>query len=394
MKVVFATDSKFVKLKNNEIYSTGSLSYDVWKRYLSVFNELVVLSRFKDKDSVKNASKLNKSDGPNVSFVKIPDLTALSNLFTKYNYTVKLLEKNISNSDAIIARLPSITGSLAVAIAKKLNKPYLIELVGCPWDSLWNYSIKGKLLAPIMYIYTKQIIKSAKFVIYVTNEFLQKRYPNHNNNVNCSDVSLEDFDENILKQRIEKINNIGDKIKIGTIAAVDVKYKGQEDVIKALGVLKKKGIDNFEYELVGGGDQSYLLSIAKKYNVRNQIRFLGSMPHKQVFEWLDSIDIYVQPSKQEGLPRALIEAMSRGLPCFGAKTGGIPELLDNEYIYRNNKNSLKRICEILLSFDREKMIEQSVRNFCEAKKYEREKIEKRRNVFLKNFASYVISEYR
>ena len=240
MKVVFATDSKFVKLKNNEIYSTGSLSYDVWKRYLSVFNELVVLSRFKDKDSVKNASKLNKSDGPNVSFVKIPDLTALSNLFTKYNYTVKLLEKNISNSDAIIARLPSITGSLAVAIAKKLNKPYLIELVGCPWDSLWNYSIKGKLLAPIMYIYTKQIIKSAKFVIYVTNEFLQKRYPNHNNNVNCSDVSLEDFDENILKQRIEKINNIGDKIKIGTIAAVDVKYKGQEDVIKALGVLKKK----------------------------------------------------------------------------------------------------------------------------------------------------------
>lgn len=45
---------------------------------------------------------------------------------------------------------------------------------------------------------------------------------------------------------------------------------------------------------------------------------------------LDTCDIYVQPSLQEGLPRALIEAMSRGCPCIGARTAGIPELLPEE----------------------------------------------------------------
>jgi glycosyltransferase involved in cell wall biosynthesis len=107
------------------------------------------------------------------------------------------------------------------------------------------------------------------------------------------------------------------RIVIGTIAAVDVKYKGQENVIKDLGHLKNEGILNFEYHLVGGGDQIHLSELAKKYNVHESIKFIGSLPHNKIFEWLDSIDIYIQPSLTEGLPRALIEAMSRGTPSIG-----------------------------------------------------------------------------
>src|SRR5690606_15570335 len=117
------------------------------------------------------------------------------------------------------------------------------------------------------------------------------------------------------------------KIIIGTTAAIDVKHKGQQYVIEALGELKKNGYTKFEYHLVGGGDPAYLKSIAKRHNIEENIHFLGTLPHNKVFEWLDNIDIYVQPSRQEGLPRALIEAMSRGLPAFGANTAGIPELL-------------------------------------------------------------------
>jgi glycosyltransferase involved in cell wall biosynthesis len=46
-----------------------------------------------------------------------------------------------------------------------------------------------------------------------------------------------------------------------------------------------------------------------------------------VRDWLDRIDIYLQPSRQEGLPRALIEAMARACPALGSTAGGIPELL-------------------------------------------------------------------
>ena len=44
------------------------------------------------------------------------------------------------------------------------------------------------------------------------------------------------------------------KIVIGTAAAVNVKYRGQQYVIEALGELKKQGITNYEYHLVGGGE--------------------------------------------------------------------------------------------------------------------------------------------
>src|SRR5699024_3636305 len=138
-------------------------------------------------------------------------------------------------------------------------------------------------------------VKSSSHVVYVTSEFLQKRYPTNGKNTNCSNVSLIEFEKNTLRNRLKNIEDIinRDKIIIGTTAAIDVKYKGQQYVIQALGDLKKKGISNFEYQLVGNGNSSYLKSVAEKNDVVNQVKFVGTMTHDQVFNWLDTIDIYV-----------------------------------------------------------------------------------------------------
>ena len=175
------------------------------------------------------------------------------------------------------------------------------------------------------------------------------------------------------------------KVVIGTTAAVDVRYKGQQYIIQALGELKKQGITNYEYQLVGGGDQAHLKSIAEKYNVTEQVKFLGAMPHNKVFKWLETIDIYTQPSRQEGLPRALIEAMSRAVPAFGARTAGILELLDNEFIFSNTRKNIDEIIDILKSFDIETMRVQAKRNYEESKKYDKDTIEERRRKFFEEF---------
>lgn len=59
-----------------------------------------------------------------------------------------------------------------------------------------------------------------------------------------------------------------------------------------------------------------------------RIRFMGHVTGDPVRQILDSSDLFVLPSRTEGLPRALIEAMARGLPCIGSAVGGIPELID------------------------------------------------------------------
>ena len=146
--------------------------------------------------------------------------------------------------------------------------------------------------------------------------------------------------------------------------------------------LKKEGIHKFEYQMVGFGDQTRLKAIIKENDVEDRVKFMGSMTHEQVFEWLDTIDIYVQPSRQEGLPRALIEAMSRGLPSIGAHTGGIPELIIPERVFSNTNKNIDEICKLLKGFSKEVMLEDANRNFYEAKKYVINKITRRRNTLL------------
>lgn len=386
MKLLFAHDVKIYKYNGKYFDPSGSFSNEILSRYTDIFEEVRFISRQVDSNREK-VKVLPNLEG--VEFVGVPNFMSTKTYYKKLE-AVRIIEQEVKAADCVIARVPSSIGSIAVKFAKKYNKPYLLEVVGCAWDALWNHSLQGKIIAPFKHYATKRIVKDAKYVVYVTNEFLQKKYPTRGKSVNCSDVVLKEFDDTVLKARIDKINDMKEnsKIVIGTIGAVNVKYKGQQYVIEALGRLKKQGITKYEYQLVGGGDQVYLKSIAEKFDVADQVKFLGAISHDKVFDWLDAIDIYVQPSRQEGMPRALIEAMSRGLPAFGAKTGGIPELLEPEYVFSNTKKNIDEICSILKSFTKEKMITQAKRNYNEAKKYDKEIIEKRRRQFLMEFKSF------
>lgn len=385
MRLLFAHDHVFYKY-NDHYYSTGGLSKEMIERYSGVFEEVGVVSRQKEIDLIDK--KLTLASTERVSFIHVPDFKSITNYF-KIKEAKTIVTKAVKNCDLVIARLPSSIGDLAVDAAIKYCKPYLIEVVACPWDAYWNHSFKGKLLAPFMYFSLKLKVSKSPYTIYVTNEFLQNRYPTNGKHTNCSNVALTEFDDKVLDRRLNKIESMqnNEKIVIGTTAAVNVRYKGQQYIIQALGELKKQGIDHFEYQLVGGGNQAFLKSVAEKYDVLDQIKFLGAMPHNKVFEWLETIDLYVQPSRQEGLPRALIEAMSRALPAFGAKTAGIPELLEQDFIFSNTPKNIDEIVGILKSFDKETMINQSKRNFEESKKYEKNIIEARRRKFFECFKS-------
>jgi glycosyltransferase involved in cell wall biosynthesis len=377
MKLLFAHDHIFYKY-NDQFYSSGGLSKEMLERYTAVFDEVTIISR--QKHIKKYNDKLTLASTNRVNFVEVPNFKSLKSLH-KIIKAKKIINGQIQSCDALIARIPSSIGEMAINSANNLSKQYLVEVVACTWDAHWNHSVKGKIVAPFSYFKTKKLVKNAGLVVYVTNEFLQKRYPTKGKSVNCSNVALKEFNDEIIANRIAKIDRMCDehKLILGTIAAVNVRYKGQQYIIEALGKLRKQGITNIEYRLVGGGDQSFLKHIANKNNVIDQVIFLGSMPHDKVFNWLESVDIYVQPSRQEGLPRALIEAMSCGLPSFGANTAGIPELLDSKYIFSNNKSNIEEICKILRSFNQETMKNQAVRNYSEAKKYDKTIIEARRN---------------
>ena len=100
-------------------------------------------------------------------------------------------------------------------------------------------------------------------------------------------------------------------------------------------------------------------------------------------EFYDSIDIYVQPSKQEGLPRAVIEAMSRGIPAIGTNIAGIPELLQRENLFRKGSvKSVKKALKHMVNADLSRYAEE---NFEKAKEYRIDVLTNRRNKFYDEF---------
>ncbi len=382
---VFSFDGPMYKDINGQ-YCNTTITSEMFKRYFHVVDKLIVVIRtIKIKKTYKEAN-LNLVELESLEFVEIPNLNSITGFLFKRNKNKIIIKENVEKADLIFARMPSLISDIAIDFARKSNKLYMVEVGGCSWDAYWNHSLLGKLIAPYVYINQKKGIRNASFASYVTEEWLQKRYPTKGEKISASNVYLPKVEELVLEKRMEKIKNgiSKNKIVIGTTAAVDVKYKGQEYIIEAISRLNRKGF-NFEYELVGAGDNKYLKKIACKFGINDKIKFKGLLLKAEVIEWLDSIDIYAQPSKQEGLPRALIEALSRGCPAIGSTTAGIPELLQSELVFRNC--NVDEICDKLenLVSNPSEMIKSAKFNFLKSRNYEKEILDEKRNFLYEKY---------
>jgi len=365
----------------NGVYCSTTLTNEVFMRYYSIVDKLVVATRVYSIDIDYKSAKQEKIDLLNITFLDLPNLNNLKALFDgKFQYTKKMLKNEIVKTDLIFIR-GGMIATIAADIAYKLKKPYLAECGGCAWDSYWNHSFIGKLMAPFFEIKSRKIIENAATTIYVTKNWLQEKYPTKGEVFSVSDVVLSDLSEVVLNDRLKKIEKMNRKsIVLGTTAAM-AKYKGQQYVIKAMRILKK----NFDirYELVGGGNKSYLKKIAKKYGVIDRVVFKGEMTHSQVLEWLDSIDVYVQPSCAEGLPRALVEAMSRGCPAIGTEVAGIPELLRSDAVFK--KKRAKACAIAIYRIMHSDLSIQANINFHKAEAYEQSRLDNDRAYAMKSY---------
>lgn len=314
-----------------------------------------------------------------------PTNRSISSYLKNRSLNKSLLATIIPTVDLVIGYAPLEAAELAQELAKKNNKPFLCFLVACPWDALHNHQrLLARLIAPVRYLRTRKMVAESDYVHYVTSEFLQKRYPTKGKSLGCSDVNLGELDKNALSLRLNKLKklNASHQINIVTTAGVDVRYKGQEYVIRALAKLKKQGVNKYRYHLVGGGNGLYLRRLAQSLGVDDCVEFCGRKATEEVFDILRNSDVYIQPSLQEGLPRSVVEAMSFAMPCIGFNTGGIPELLNPKFVVK--RKSVDGIIQALLALeDEDTYIKESKRNFTCAQTFEHSRLQSQIREFFK-----------
>lgn len=385
-KILFIHDHYF-KRKGDTYYSGGGLPSSVWSRYLTVFPQLVVVGRdggfFADENE-----RYTISSTPGVDFVLLPNVSNVKSLVFGNSTVQRACRDLVASSDGVIARMPSRLAQIFVSEAIKQDKPYAVEVVGCAWGGLWDYgNWKGKFYAPISALNARRVIKRADFALYVTESYLQRRYPSDGTVEFCSNVDIPQVPEYILEKRLAKHAKAAGKVIFGLIGNYSSSYKGIDVAIRALANLK--GID-WQFEVVGGGDSSIYVSLADKLGVVDKVKFLGVKPAgTPIYEWLDGVDVYLQPSYQEGLPRALVEAMSRGCPSLATSIAGIPELLsESEMISPGDWHSLSKMIKSLVS-NSDLMSLSSRKNFNVAKNYYRHVLDARRTAFWSSFARHL-----
>lgn len=385
MNILFVHDHVLKQNKENQFFTSGGIGgNNIFKKYCSSNNDNLYLytrvTPSNECNNLINLSTQNKVVCKPSKYYHTP-----LDYFIKYKKIYN--EIDLNNIDKIVLRVPSMLSIVIYHKNKKYKKPYYVEVVGCPWDSLRYHGILGKLLAPFMRLKTKKIIAKAKNVQYVTSSFLQKRYPTTGKSIGCSDVILENNKNNILDFRQKKITKKSndDKFILCTIGNVDVKYKGQEYVIKAISKLIKEGY-NIEYHLIGSGTGNYLKKMTQKYDIEKHIVFCGQMSHENVLKYLtNDVDIYIQPSNVEGLCRSLIEAMNCALPCLASNVGGNPELLKAQYLFK--RKDVKQIYNLIKNLiSSKKELEKAAKtNYQNSQNYEQNILNERRNKFYNNF---------
>lgn len=128
--------------------------------------------------------------------------------------------------------------------------------------------------------------------------------------------------------------------------------KGINDLLNAFASLPIDHQKKVQIILAGTGEEEAAKQLTQKLGIENNVEFPGWIDEKQRNDLLSQAQAFLLPSYQEGLPMALLEAMSWGLPCITTPVGGIPEVITDKetglLVEPGNVQQLARAMETLI----------------------------------------------
>lgn len=377
----FFTEGRFVRSRN-AVYSMGGFPSSLWNRYLKYFDKVVVVGRVKcDDDYTADAKHI--SSAQNVEFFDLPYFVGPSG-YLKCRRALKARLKSVfTDPDAsYLCRVPGTISSAAIRIMGKKNIPYYCEVVGNPRDVYSPGSVKS-VLRPVLRLISpmrlKKQIHNCSGALYVTRDTLQRQYPVREGvmNVGVSDVIIPD---GILAAagRTWPGTRCFEIVSIGSLEQM---YKAPDVVLEALRMLKDKGL-SFRLTWLGGGCyMEEMKSLAGRLGIGDMVSFVGNVPSEEVLRVLRRSDIFVLASRTEGLPRAVVEAMSQALPCVATNVGGIPELLDADVLVPTENATALADKFVLMMTSGDFYESQSARNLAFAYEFRDSALTQKRDMF-------------
>jgi len=380
MNLAITLDQRFEATPDRKVWTPGQFAHLFWTRYLDVFDHVCVVARVRRVTATPPG--WTRADGPGVSFAPVTYYRGpWQYLLRRHRVRADVLGV-VGPSDAVIFRVSSQIAACLESTLRRTGHPYGLEVVNDPYGNFSPGAIRNPLRPFFHWWFPRQLRRmctGACGALYVTDQALQHRYPCPAYSVGVSDVELP---ESAIALRSRSIDRRVRTVELITIGSLVDRCKAVDILISAVAACTREGLD-LRLTIVGDGkERPSLEARARALGLGPRVRFLGQLPAGEaVRAELDRADLFVLPSRSEGLPRAMIEAMARALPCIGSTVGGIPELLPPEdLVPPGDAGALARKIREVVS-DPGRIARMSTRNLEKAGQYRENALRGRRTAF-------------
>lgn len=381
MTVCVVLEQRFDRTPDGAVWTSTAFPYEFWRRYLDVFEEVRVVARVQDVDAA--LPSWHRADGDRVSFARVPYYIGPLQFLRHWRAVRHAVREAIGPRDAVILRVASQLAASAVPLLRHRRQSYGVEVVSDPKDAFAKGSIRHPLRPFFEWWFPRQLrahCADACAAAYVTREALQRRYPSRA--LFSTHYSSIELPASAIASRPRQFAGGARRWTLIFVGSLAQLYKAPDVLIDAVAGAVSRGLD-LQLVMIGDGKhRPELEARVASHGMTSRVTFAGQLPRgAAIFEQLDRADLFVLPSHTEGLPRAMIEAMARGLPCIGTNVGGIPELLRSEdLVPPGDTAALERKIRDVLQ-DPARLESMSARSLDVARDYEDETLRRRRRAF-------------
>lgn len=389
--VLVAADNHYYRDAKGDVYVDSVFNYDFYKRYLSVFDMVYAVGRVSQVETAPAGKK--RADGPGVEFLDLEPGRGLSGFVQTAAANKRLVKGYLGKADCIIARIPGVVANMVVAECEREGLHYSIEVVVDPWEyfapeargGLVNWVVRRKWTAGL-----KAACLHADGASYVTEHYLQERYPcpalkGEPGHFTGSYSSVELPDDSFGKPRSWTAKEQYEIVHAANTFQGNA--KGHYVLFDAVKMVVDSG-SNVRLTCIGDGPSlgDYKAYVAK-LGIADRVVFTGRLSDgAAVRKRMAEADLFVFPTKAEGLPRVLLEAMAEGLPCLSTPVCGIPEVLPSDVLFAPDDSI--GFARGIVSFvsNPSKMDRASVDNIAVARNYASSILNRKRTEFYRNVA--------
>lgn len=393
MQVVVSTEARFQRGPDGVIRTrSDGRALHFWQRYLVAFDRVVVVARVASTPSTDGLPV----EGPRVEVHPVPDYVGLRGLTRRMILVRRAVVAACLSREATayLARVPGALGFLMTSSLHRRSLPYALEVVGDPYTAMTHVAARRGVARTVARLGRWQLrrqTRRAGGVAYVTRSTLQNQYPPSTGATTATYSSVE-----LPDAAFRETDGLGTRELLTFIAVSNLSqpYKGVDVLIRALAHLTARN-EHVRLRVVGEGRlRPQLELLADELGVAQAVEFVGQLSSAQaVRAELDRAGIFVMPSLSEGLPRALLEAMARSLPCVASGVGGICELLpERDLVKAGDALSLATAMESM-ALDEARRRDAASTNFRVASLYHADILVNERRAFYEHVAHMSLSAH-